>query len=141
MTARQEISIECKQCIGHCGALVTVENGKAVKIRGDKDHPASKGTMCKRGLASLEFIYHPDRLKKPLKRSGERGAGKWVEIPWDEAFGIAGEALNKVKKEYGPLSVFMAHGSAKGPIDTYLVRLANAFGSLCRFKLQCYHQR
>jgi len=129
MSAKEEIIIECKQCIGHCGALVTVDNGKAVKIRGDKNHPASKGTMCKRGLASLEFIYHPDRLKKPLKRTGERGEGKWAEISWDEAFGIAGSAFNRIKEQYGPLSVLMAHGSAKGPIDTYLVRLANAFGT------------
>jgi anaerobic selenocysteine-containing dehydrogenase len=129
MPVSQEISIECKQCIGHCGAIVTVEDGKAVKIRGDKTHPGSKGTMCKRGLASLEFIYHPDRLKKPLKRTGERGEGKFAEISWDEAFGIAGRALNKVREKDGPLAVFMAHGSAKGPIDTYLVRLANAFGT------------
>jgi anaerobic selenocysteine-containing dehydrogenase len=64
-----------------------------------------------------------------LKRGGERGEGKWQRIPWEEAFSLAAGALNKVKQKYGPEAVVMVHGSAKGSMDTHLVRLANAFGT------------
>jgi anaerobic selenocysteine-containing dehydrogenase len=77
----------------------------------------------------VEYLYHPDRLKYPLKRTGQRGECQWQQISWDEAFGFTAEALNKVKQEQGPEGVVMMHGSAKGYMDTHLVRLANAFGT------------
>ncbi len=115
--------------MGNCGVLVTLEDGKAVEIKGDPESPLNQGGLCKIGLASLEYLYHPDRLKHPLKRIGQRGEGKWQQISWDEAFSLTADALNKVKQERGPEAVVMVHGSAKGPIDTHLVRLANAFGT------------
>jgi thiosulfate reductase/polysulfide reductase chain A len=81
------------------------------------------------GIASLEYLNHTDRLKSPLKRTGERGEGKWKQISSDEAFSLAGDGLNEVKRAYGPEAVVMAHGSAKGPMGTHLFRLANAFGT------------
>jgi anaerobic selenocysteine-containing dehydrogenase len=119
----------CGLCTGSCGVLVTLKDGKAVEIQGDPESPPNRGDLCRIGLASLEYLYHPDRLKYPLKRTGQRGEGKWQQISWDEAFSVAAEALNKVRQEYGPEAVVMVHGSAKGPIDTHLVRLANAFGT------------
>ncbi len=119
----------CGLCTGSCGVLVTLKDGKAVRIEGDPESPPNRGGLCRIGLASLEYLYHPDRLKYPLKRTGQRGEGKWQQISWDEAFSVVAEALNKVKQEYGPEAVVMVHGSAKGPMDTHLVRLANAFGT------------
>ncbi len=119
----------CGLCTGSCGVLVTLEDGKAVRIKGDPESPLNRGSLCRIGLASLEYLYHPDRLKYPLKRTGQRGEGKWQQVSWDEATSVAAEALNKVKQEHGPEAVVMVHGSAKGPIDTHLVRLANAFGT------------
>ena len=119
----------CGLCSGCCGVLITLEDGKAVGIKGDPESPPNRGGLCKIGLASLEYLYHPDRLKHPLKRAGERGEGSWQQISWDEALSVAADALNKVKQEYGPEAVVMVHGSAKGPMDTHLVRLANAFGT------------
>jgi anaerobic selenocysteine-containing dehydrogenase len=98
-------------------------------VRGDPESPQNRGGLCKIGLASLEYLNHPDRLRNPLKRTGERGEGKWKKISWDEAFSIAADKLNEVKQAHGPEAVVMAHGSAKGPMDTHLVRLANAFGT------------
>jgi len=129
MASTQVVRSVCGLCAGSCGVLATVKYGKVVEIKGDPEHPASKGGLCKIGMASLEYLYHPDRLKHPLKRIGERGEGNWQQISWDEAFGLAAEALNKVKQEYSPEVVLMAHGSNKGLIDTHLVRLANAFGT------------
>jgi anaerobic selenocysteine-containing dehydrogenase len=129
MAATQVVKSVCGLCMGNCGVLVTVEEGKAVDIRGDPDSPPNRGALCPIGRASLEYLHHPDRLAYPLRREGERGEGKWQQISWDEALNLAAEALNKVKVEYGSEAVVMIHGSAKGPMDTHLVRLANAFGT------------
>jgi anaerobic selenocysteine-containing dehydrogenase len=119
----------CGLCVGNCGVLVTLEEGKAVDIEGDPESPPNQGDLCPIGRASLEYLYHPDRLAYPLRRAGKRGEGKWKRISWDEAFNLAAEALNKVKQKYGPEAVVMVHGSAKGSMDTHLVRLANALGT------------
>jgi anaerobic selenocysteine-containing dehydrogenase len=129
MDANQVVRSVCGLCSGGCGVLITLQDGKPVEIKGDPESPPNRGGLCKIGLASLEYLYHPDRLKHPVKRSGERGEGKWQQISWDEALSLAAGALNKAKKDYGPESVAMVHGSAKGFMDTHLVRLANAFGT------------
>ncbi|MFC1965324.1 hypothetical protein ACFLWG_04950, partial [Chloroflexota bacterium] len=54
----------------NCGVLIHMEDGKPVKIVGDHDSPVNRGAICRKGLASLEYLYHPDRLKYPLKRVG-----------------------------------------------------------------------
>lgn len=123
MDANQVVKSVCGLCSACCGVLITLEDGKPVEIKGDPESPPNRGGLCKIGLASLEYLYHPDRLKHPVKRSGERGEGKWQQISWDEALSLAARALNKAKKDYGPESVVMVHGSAKGFMDTHLVRL------------------
>ncbi len=129
MTSEQVIKSACNLCAGSCGILVTIDGGKVIDIRGDPEAPPNLGSLCPIGMASLEYLYHPDRLKHPLIRIGKRGQGKWKQISWDEAFSLTAEALNKVKLESGPEGVVMVHGSAKGYMDTHLVRLANAFGT------------
>jgi anaerobic selenocysteine-containing dehydrogenase len=119
----------CCLCPAGCGVLITLDDGKPVEIKGDPESPPNRGGLCKIGLASLEYLYHPDRLKYPLKRVGERGEGNWQQVSWDDALSLAADALNRVKQEHGPEAVVMVHGSAKGSMDTHLVRLANAFGT------------
>jgi anaerobic selenocysteine-containing dehydrogenase len=129
MATTRVVKSVCGLCVGNCGVLVTLKEGKAVGIEGDPESPINQGALCPIGLASLEYLYHPDRLAHPLRRAGGRGEGKWRQISWDEAFSLTAEALNKVKQEYGPEAVAMVQGSAKGSMDTHLVRLANAFGT------------
>ena len=129
MAKTEIVKSVCGLCGGSCGVLITLEAGKPVEIKGDPVSPPNRGGLCKIGLASLEYLYHPDRLKHPLKRVGERGKGNWRQISWNEALGLVADALNKVKQEDGPQAVAMVHGSAKGQMDTHLVRLANAFGT------------
>ena len=130
MAGTEVVKSVCGLCLGGCGVLVTLKDGKPVEIQGDPESPPNKGGLCKIGRAALEYLYNPDRLKHPLKRVGDRGAGEWQQISWDEALALTAEALNKAKKDNGPESVLMVHGSAKPAfIDTHLVRLANAFGT------------
>ena len=85
-------------CHGGCGILVHVKDEKVIKVEGDPDHPWNQGRLCSRCLSMTQYMYHKDRLKKPLKRVGERGEGKFEEISWDEAFDLI---ENKNEKDTG----------------------------------------
>src|SRR3972149_1228525 len=111
MATTQVVKSVCGLCVGNCGVLVTLEEGKAVDIKGDPESPLNRGALCPIGRASLEYLYHPDRLVHPLKRVGGRGESKWQQISWDEAFNLAAEALKKVKQEYGPEAEAMVQGA------------------------------
>lgn len=119
----------CGLCYTGCGVLIHVDNGRAVKIEGDNDSPVSKGLLCEKAMTSLEYLYHPERLRYPVKRVGNRGDGNWQRISWDEALEIICERLRSVKEECGTESVVFIQGAAKGLQDTYLRRFANVFGT------------
>ncbi|AKM30163.1 molybdopterin oxidoreductase [Pandoraea faecigallinarum] len=72
-------------CPDTCALHVTVENGVAIKVQGDPDHPTTKGVLCTKVARYTERTYHPDRLLHPLKRVGAKGSGQFVRVSWDEA--------------------------------------------------------
>jgi anaerobic selenocysteine-containing dehydrogenase len=115
-------------CHGTCGVLAHIKKGKLVKIEGDPDHPWSQGRICARCLAMTQYVYHPDRLTRPLKRAGERGAGQWQEVSWEEAYNYIEEKLGAIRKEYGPESVIFSMGTGRD-ISPWLCMLAYAYGS------------
>jgi anaerobic selenocysteine-containing dehydrogenase len=129
MSNDNPIKTTCSICQIGCGVLAYRVDGQVIRIEGDPEHPLNKGVLCPKGIASLEYLYHPDRLKSPLKRLGNKGEGKWQAIPWDEATDIIAERLNKIKEADGPQSVAFMRGAAKGLQDEYLARFANLFGS------------
>jgi len=115
-------------CHGGCGAKLFVRDGKVVKAEGDERHPFSHGRACPRLLALTQYIYHPDRITHPLKRTGQRGEGKFARISWDEALDEVEERLGKVKAEFGPEAVLFCRGTGRnigGPISL----LAYSYGS------------
>ncbi|OGA12517.1 MAG: hypothetical protein A3H32_05930 [Betaproteobacteria bacterium RIFCSPLOWO2_02_FULL_63_19] len=132
-------------CHGGCGQKVFVEQGKMVRIEGDENHPWNQGRSCPRVLALTQYMYHPDRITRPLKRVGERGEGKFEPISWDEAFDTCEQRLNEIKRKYGAESVVFAQGTGRdigGPITF----LAYSFGSpnWCQLGLSgqsCYTPR
>src|SRR4051812_6966739 len=85
-------------CPDACGMVVTVDNaiGRAVDLRGDKEHPFTRGFLCQKVNNYLERVYHPDRLLYPLKRSGRKGDGKFVRISWEEAIGTIAERFESI---------------------------------------------
>ena len=114
---------------GGCALLVGVKDNRIVKIKGDPDGYLNKGYICPKGLASPDRLTHPDRLKHPLKRTGNRGEGKWDRISWHEALEETAENLNSIKEKYGARSVAFGLGMPKGLEHFVLIRLANLFGS------------
>jgi anaerobic selenocysteine-containing dehydrogenase len=133
----------CAICLADCGVLVHLRDGKIVKIEGDPDAPLNQGALCPKGLASLEFLNHPNRLKHPLRRKGSRGNGKWQKISWDEALGTLADKMNRAKETYGPETVLWLRGAARGIQDNLFTRLANAFGSpnITSMAYVCYHPK
>lgn len=100
-------------CHQNCVVKLWVRDGKIYKVE-SADYPddPEERCICLRGLASLRMVYHPDRLKYPMRRVGERGSGKWQRITWDEAFdSIAGKLL-EIKEKYGPEAVKVSFGGS-----------------------------
>jgi anaerobic selenocysteine-containing dehydrogenase len=129
MSLTQTIKSTCGFCSIGCGIKVYIRENNILKIEGDSDNPLNKGALCPKGLASLEYLHHPDRLQVPLKRKGKRGSGKWEQTSWEEALETIALHLTKTKNQFGPETVAFIHGAAKGLQDSYLARFAYAFGS------------
>ncbi len=79
------IKTNCRLCLVRCGMKVETENGLVKRIVGDESHPLSKGYLCVKGKASLDFTLSPKRIIYPMKRVGERGSGQWQRVSWDAA--------------------------------------------------------
>ena len=111
------VKTSCRMCHGSCRILVYVKDGKAIKVEGDPNGPINKGTMCSKGLACLDLLYHPDRIKYPLKRKGKRGEGKWQRISWEEAYDSIVAKVKKITEKYGILSISPTVGTGRNPSD------------------------
>ncbi len=115
-------------CHGGCGVLAHIKDGKLVKLEGDPDHPWNQGRLCARALAMTQYMENPQRLRKPLKRVGPRGEGKFEEISWDEAYDLIEKKMKHIRDEYGPESVVFSMGTGRD-IGPWICMLAYAFGS------------
>ena len=91
----------CFNCESGCGLLAYVdkETGKTVKFEGNPLHPGSRGRVCAKGPATINQIQDPERILKPMKRVGPRGAGKWEESTWEEALEDIGSRIGKALRE------------------------------------------
>ena len=107
---------------------MTVSQGRVLEVAGDREHPISKGYCCRKGHTAVEMQYHPERLKYPMRRVGERGGGRWQRLSWDEALGYVAERLNGIKAESGAESVVFGHGTGRD-FHRFLYRVSNHFGS------------
>jgi len=92
--------------------LAHVRDGKLVKVEpADYPDPRYNNRICLKGLTAVERVYHPDRLKYPLRRAGERGGGKWERVSWDDALNSIAEKLTEIKGKYGSESIASIHGT------------------------------
>ncbi len=85
--------------------LVTVEDGRATKLRGNPDHPITRGFLCAKVARYLEREYHPSRLLYPQRRTGAKGSGAFERISWETALGEISARLKSAADEFGPESI------------------------------------
>jgi anaerobic selenocysteine-containing dehydrogenase len=83
-------------CPDTCALQVTVEDGRAVRVAGDPDHPPTHGALCTKVSRYAERTYHPERVLTPLKRVGPKGAGQFEPIGWDEALDTIAARLKAI---------------------------------------------
>ncbi len=122
------VKSHCRMCHGGCGVLVYVKDGKIAKIAGDPDCPINHGTLCSKGIAASQLVYHPDRLTYPVRRIGSKGSGKWERISWDEALDAIAEKILSYKKSFGAESIVMGYGTGREN-EAVIYRFANLLGS------------
>jgi anaerobic selenocysteine-containing dehydrogenase len=72
-------------CPDTCAIRVTVQDGRAIKVQGDPDHPPTHGALCTKVSRYPERTYHAERVLHPMKRVGPKGLGQFVRVSWDEA--------------------------------------------------------
>lgn len=120
-----------------CGMRAHVRNGVLYKISAKTGIKTPEGIdyeydrrPCLRGRSHVQWIYHPDRVKYPMRRVGERGSGEWERISWDEAIGEISSQLSDLRREYGPRCVVMPsmtgnYGAVQG-LNGVFTRFANA---------------
>ena len=83
-------------CPDTCSLLTTVQDGVAVSVRGNPDHPATAGVLCTKVSRYTERTYHPERLLTPLKRVGKKGEGRFEPVSWDEALDDIAQRLQAI---------------------------------------------
>ncbi|MFB3886757.1 MAG: molybdopterin-dependent oxidoreductase [Thermodesulfobacteriota bacterium] len=136
------IATDCTICYHSCGMNVLVEDGRIKKVEGLKDHPLNRGQLCPKGERAIELVYHPDRLKYPLKKID----GKWKRVTWGRALTEIAEKLQALKKEFGP-EVFSLFSGSIGVENLEMMELAQrfkgAFGSPNFISVEgiCYRMR
>lgn len=102
-----------------CGITAQVEEGRITNIEaGSFPLPEYDRRICAMGMARLEYQYHPDRLRYPLRRIGARGEGRWQRITWNEAFELVAERLKAVSAQYSPRSLAFFSGSGAAGVLT-----------------------
>lgn len=120
----------CWECGAICGSLLTVQNGKVLKIGPNASHPASRGAFCVKGIrAAHEWTYQSSRLRNPLRRVGPRGSGKFERVSWDSALDQMAERFAGVRSEYGPLALAGAVSGAFFSRGLVMALLMRALGS------------
>ena len=74
-----------------------VVNGRIISFSGHPAHPRNKGTLCPKGVAQIQSIYDPNRVKTPLRRTNEKGIpGTWEQISWEEALDTVADRIKDV---------------------------------------------
>ncbi|HQX65141.1 MAG TPA: molybdopterin-dependent oxidoreductase, partial [Dokdonella sp.] len=97
-TADEVKTTTCYMCACRCGIRVHLKDGRVRYIDGNPKHPVNRGVICAKGSAGIKQHYSPARLSKPLLRTGERGAGEFREIEWDEALALAAQWLGDIRR-------------------------------------------
>src|SRR5436305_1361099 len=102
-------------CPDSCGVLITVDDlGRATRLRGDPDHPVTRGFLCAKVTKYLDRVYSPDRVQYPMARIAPKGHGVrsgthvaqiFRRISWDEAYDQIARKFQQISNEFGPEAI------------------------------------
>ncbi len=97
----------CNVCEAMCGLSMTVEDGRITDVRADKEDVFSRGHICPKGPAMREVLEDPDRIRRPMRRTGD----SWKEISWTEAIDEAASRLCEIRAKHGKDAVGLYSGN------------------------------
>jgi anaerobic selenocysteine-containing dehydrogenase len=123
------ITSACAQCAAGCGIRVRVVEGRAVKIEGEPRNPINQGGIGPRGLAGLQVLYDPDRIRQPLRRKGPRGSGEWEAVSWESALAELAARLRGLRERGEPERLAIVCGRERGMMRELWERFAAAYGT------------
>ena len=111
-------SVCALDCPDACSLLVSIENGHAVRLRGNPAHPVTRGFLCGKVARYLEREYSPDRLLYPQRRIAAKGEGRFQKISWDEALDGIADRLKEIVAQHGAESVLpYSYGGSMGLLN------------------------
>ncbi|OLS02673.1 molybdopterin-containing oxidoreductase family protein [Tissierella creatinophila] len=118
----------CSFCSGSCGIELLVKDNKILEVRGDRDHPITKGYICPKGKALPEIVHSKDRLIKPMKKDKD---GNWTEIEYKDAIKIIVKKLKGLKDNFGPesLSIHAGEAGVRRQFPEYAKRFCQSYGT------------
>lgn len=91
-----------RDCYDTCSIITTVDNGRIVRIEGNKEHPITQGFLCaKVGRYATRLVYSEERVLHPMKRTGKKGDARFERISWDEAYDMICEKIREVTTRCG----------------------------------------
>ncbi|MFU7515135.1 molybdopterin-dependent oxidoreductase [Clostridium sp. HCS.1] len=121
-------TLDCFDC---CKFNIYVENNEILKIVGDKNHPFTKGFVCKKGLAHLDRLHHKDRIYNPMLKVN----GEWKDISFEEALSILTEKLSHYRDKYSSKSILYYEQYGNGALLKSIGDLFfNFFGGVSKAK-------
>ena len=102
-----------RDCYDSCGVAVRIRDGRIAQVRGDPNHPMSRGALCVKCSAGYnnEWLDPAVRLTRPLRRSGPKGSGHFTPISWGEAIGTIADRLQAIEAAPGAHTIINAHYS------------------------------
>lgn len=86
----------CQECPAGCGLIVRTQEGRAIKVEGNPNHPVNQGKICSRGLTSVQGLYNPDRIASPQKRT--RNSRDFTPMSWDDALTTVANSMSNPTK-------------------------------------------
>ncbi|MDF5754422.1 molybdopterin oxidoreductase family protein [Spongiactinospora sp. TRM90649] len=121
-------------CPDTCSWVVRVKDGKAVSLRGNPEHPYTRGALCVKVNRYLEHAEAPDRILYPMRRVGPKGSGRFERITWDEALDEISARLTAIIDEFGGEAIWPYQGTGtlgyiQGEVGESGRRLWNALGA------------
>src|SRR5678816_2909272 len=128
---KQVVHAACPHdCPDACGVLITIDDGRAIKVQGDPAHPVTRGFLCAKVAKYLDRVYSPDRVLYPMRRVAAKGIpadqatsasqkNVWQRISWDEALAAIAERFQHVAAEFGSESILpYSYGGTLGTLNS-----------------------
>ena len=139
---RRDVRGACAlDCPDTCSWIVTVKDGEAIALRGDPEHPFTRGSLCNKVAGYLGYARSADRLLHPMRRAGPKDSGVFVRISWDEALDEIASRLQDAIAAYGAEAIwpFLGSGSMGLIQGAYSAghRLWNVLGASRHVQTMC----